>query len=147
MPAILSGNTTFANLSDISTWSYGLTLSIPLFSGFQTIYEGAGGGTSADNADQAMSQSRRLVQKDLKQAILNLESARKKVDVSQKGVVSSLEDRKTAQEKYSLGAGTLLDLLVANANYVTAVNDKVNAEYDYLYYQQQLKLAIGKDRY
>ena len=140
-------NTTFSNMSDIKTWSYGLTMSIPLFNGFQTSTGVQIAELALDNADQALDQTRRLVQKDLKQAIVNLESALKKVDVSQKGVVSSIEDRKTAQEKYSLGASTLLDLLVANANYVTAVNDKVNAEYDYLYYQQQLKLAIGKDRY
>jgi outer membrane protein len=141
------GNTSFSNMSDVKTWSYGLTLSIPIFSGFQTSTNVQIAELALDNADQVLDQARRLVQKDLKQAVLNLESARKQVDVSQKGVVSSLEDRKTAQEKYSLGASTLLDLLVANANYVTAENGKVNAEYDYLYYQQQLKLAIGKDRY
>jgi outer membrane protein len=140
-------NTTFSNMSDIKTWSYGLTMSIPLFNGFQTSTSVQIAELALNNADQALDQTRRLVQKDLKQAIVNLESALKKVDVSQKGVVSSLEDRKTAEEKYSLGASTLLDLLVANANYVTAINDKVNAEYDYLYYQQQLKLATGKDRY
>jgi outer membrane protein len=141
------GNTSFSNMSDVKTWSYGLTLSIPIFSGFQTSTNVQIAELALDNANQALDQERRLVQKDLKQAILNLESARMQVEVSQKGVVSSLEDRKTAQEKYSLGASTLLDLLVANANYVTAENGKVNAEYDYLYYQQQLKLAIGKDRY
>jgi outer membrane protein len=140
-------NTSFSNISDVKTWSYGLTLNIPIFNGFQTSTNVQIAELFLDDADKALDQGRRLVQKDLKQAVLNLESARKQVEVSQKGVVAFLQDRKTAEEKYSLGAGTLLDLLIANAAYVTAENGKVNAEYDYLYCQQQLKLAIGKDRY
>ncbi|MCX6137216.1 MAG: TolC family protein [Ignavibacteriales bacterium] len=141
------GNTTFSNISDVKTWSYGLSLSIPIFNGFQTSTRVQSAELALDNAQLIVDQTRRQVQKDLKKAVLDRDAARKKVDVSKKGVVSSLEDRKTAEERYSLGAGTLLDLLVANSNYVSAVNDKVNAEYDYLLAQQQLKFAIGKDKY
>jgi outer membrane protein TolC len=52
-------------------------------------------------------------------------------------------DRKIAEEKYNLGAGTLLDLLVATANYTTALSNKVNAVVGYLLSKKQAEYALG----
>ena len=94
-----------------------------------------------------MSQTRRQVQVDVKKAMLDYESARKQIDVTEKNIQSAQEDRRIAEEKYNLGAGTLLDLLIANTNYTTAVSNKVNAAYDYLLSKQQLNYVIGAEKY
>lgn len=80
---------------------------------------------------------------DLRKALLDLEAAEKQVTVTQTSVVSAEMDRKIAEEKYSLGAGTLLDLLVANANYTNALSNKVNAVTSYLLAKKQVEYAVG----
>jgi outer membrane protein TolC len=52
-------------------------------------------------------------------------------------------DRKIAEEKYNLGAGTLLDLLVATANYTGALSDKVDAVISFLLAKKNTELALG----
>ena len=99
------------------------------------------------NEEENVAYAKRQIQSDIKKAMLNLESVRKQAEVTQQNVISAEEDRKIAEERYNLGAGTLLDLLIANSNYVKAVSDKVNASYDYVLAKQQVKFAIGSEKY
>jgi outer membrane protein len=140
-------NTTFSNLTDRTSWGIGLTLAVPIFSGFQTSTQVQTSQLDLELADQSMEQAKRKVAKDIKTVLLSLETARKRYDVSIKNVFSANEDRRIAEERYNLGSNTLLDLLVATTNYTKAQSDKVNASYDYLYAKQQFRIAIGRDKY
>jgi outer membrane protein len=95
------------------------------------------------NAAEGLRQSERQVTVDIRKALLDLESAEKQVGVTQTSVESADMDRKIAEEKYNLGAGTLLDLLIANANYTTALSNKVNAAIGYLLAKKQVEFAVG----
>jgi outer membrane protein TolC len=63
--------------------------------------------------------------------------------ITQKSVASAEMDRKIAEEKYSLGASTLLDLLVATANYTTALSNKVNAVMSFLLAKKAVEYSLG----
>lgn len=141
-----SGNT-FSDLTDTRTWNWRLSLSIPIFSGFQTSTQVQSSQLDYELAEQTVEQAKRKVAKDIRTALLNLETARKRYDVSIKNVTSAAEDRRIAEERYNLGANTLLDLLIANANYTTALGNKVNSSYDFLYAKQQFRIAIGKEKF
>ena len=67
----------------------------------------------------------------------------KQVMVTQTSVKSAEMDRKIAEEKYNLGAGTLLDLLIASANYTNAQSNKVNAIVGYMLSKKQTEFALG----
>lgn len=141
------GGDNFSTISDTKSWSVGLTLSVPIFSGFQTSTQVQTSQLNYELADQSLDQAKRQVAKEIRNALLNLETAWKRNEVAKKSVVSATEDRRIAQERYNLGANTLLDLLVATSNYTKALSDKVNASYDFLYAKQLFKVAIGQEKY
>ncbi len=130
-------------LNDNKTLSWGISVSVPLFNGFQTDNQVQTARVTYRNAEAQMIQTERSVQVDIKKALLDLDAAMKQVDVSQKNVLSANEDRKIQEEKYRLGASTLLDLLTANANYSTALSNKINAVYNYITAKKNVDLAVG----
>jgi outer membrane protein len=140
-------NTEISTMTDNKTLSYGVTVSLPLFSGFQTSVASQQAVLRSEIADETVRQTQRQVQSDVKKALLNLESAYKQLDVTVKNVKSAEEDQRIATERYSLGAGTLLDQLTAVANYTKALSDNVNASYNYVYAKQGMKYVLGTDKY
>jgi outer membrane protein len=133
--------------NDKRSMDWGLTLSIPIFNGWQTSNAVQSAQIRLRNQEEIVNYVKRQVRVDVKKAMLSHESARKQIEVTEKNVQSAREERRIAEEKYNLGAGTLLDLLIANFNYTTAVSNKVNAAYDYLLSKQQLNYVIGAEKY
>ncbi|HLP15885.1 MAG TPA: TolC family protein [Bacteroidota bacterium] len=140
-------NTELAKLNDYKSLNYGLNISLPIFNGFRTSVATQQAQLSAQIADEQVRQTQRQVQSDVKKALLDLESAYKQLDVTVKNLQSAAEDQRIANERYTLGAGTLLDNLTAQANYTKAQSDNVNAAYNYVYAKQEMKYVIGADKY
>lgn len=140
-------NSEISSISDNKFMNWGLSFSLPLFNGFQTNTQVQAAKLQLRNSKDQVAQAARQVQVDVRKAKLNFESAIKQLDVSVKTVISAEEDRRIAEERYSLGAGILLDLLTANANYTQALSNKVNAQYDLVLAKQQLKYVVGAEKY
>jgi len=141
------GNSELDRLDDKKTLSYGVTVSLPIFNGFSTSVASQQATLRSQIADEQVRQTQRQVQADVKKALLDLESAYKQLDVTTKNVRSAEEDQRIATERYSLGAGTLLDQLTAVANYTRAMSDNVNASYNYVYAKQAMKYVLGTEKY
>ena len=140
-------NSNLSGISDYKTMNWGISFSLPLFNGFQTNTQVQAAKLRLRNSEDQASQAARQVQVDVRKAMLNFESSIKALDVSVKAVFSAAEDRRIAEERYNLGAGILLDLLTANANYTQALSNKVNAQYDLVLAKQQLKYVVGAEKY
>lgn len=138
---------TLARLGDNANTQWGLRISLPLFSGFRVDNQVEQARVAERDSYEQLKQAERKVQVDIKKALLDLETATKQIDVTKKSVQSAEQDRRIAEEKYTLGAGTLLDLLIASANYVSALSNKVNAVYNYSLVKKQLEFAAGTLRY
>jgi outer membrane protein len=130
-----------------SSTSWGARLSWSLFDGFRRETSVQSAVASKRNAEIQLAQAEIVINVDVKKALLDLDAARKSYDASQKGLISATEDRKIAEERYNLGAGTLLDLLIANANLVNAQANKVNSVYGFLNSKYNLEYAIGERSY
>ena len=142
----MSGND-LGTISDTKTWNWRLSLSVPIFNGFQTSTQVQTSELNLELAEVQVQQAKRNVAKEVKTSLLNLEAARKRYDVSLKNMKSAEEDRRIAEERYNLGSNTLLDLLVATSNYTQAQSNKVSSSYDFIYAKLQFRIAVGREKF
>ena len=125
------------------TYSAGLTLSIPIFSGFATQNAIQSAEVDAMNYELQVKDSERLIKHELQKSFLDLEAAKKGLLVTEKNVKAAEENLKIEQEKYNLGAGKLLDVLIANTSYQNAATNYINAQFNYIKLSEELKYNLG----
>lgn len=125
----------------------GLSLSLPIFNGFQTQTNIQVASVNLKIAEQNLDATRRQVQLDIYQALLNLYSAEKGYISAVNAVNYAKINLETAQEKYKVGSSTLLDVLTANAMYTQDLSSRVIAAYTYILAKQQVDYAIGTINY
>jgi outer membrane protein len=88
--------------------------------------------------------TRRAVSAELTSGLAELEAARAKINITQVSVVAATEDLRVQQERYRLGASTIVDVLTSQEALNQAEVDVVNARFDYLRAKAQLEALIGR---
>jgi outer membrane protein len=136
-------NSEFSKLTDNKTINWGVNVRWNIFDAFQTNQSLQSAIVARKNLETTLKQSERDIIVEVKKALLDLDAARKGVEVSQKGLKSATEDRKIAEEKYNLGAGTLLDLLTANVGYLNAEASLINSSFSHIIAKRNLDYVIG----
>jgi len=140
-------NPELSRISTNKSLNWGISFRWNLFDAFQTNQSLQSAVATKRNAEISLVQTERNINVEIKKALLDLEAARKQYEVSQKGLLSATEDRKIAEERYNLGAGTLLDLLTGNAGLVNAEANVINASYNYIISQRNVEYALGERTY
>ena len=127
--------------------AWGFSLRWNLFDGFLREQQVESARVQERNAQVTYAQAEKDISVEVRKALLDLEAAKKSWEVSEKALVSAREDRKIAEERYNLGAGTLLDLLVANASYVNAEAARVNAISGFFIARHNMEYMLGERTY
>jgi outer membrane protein TolC len=97
-----------------------------------------------DVAEASASDARRGVRADLEIRLAELDAARARIEITQTSVAAATEDLRVQQERYRLGASTIVDLLTSQEALNQAEVDVVNARFDYLRAKAQLEALIGR---
>ncbi len=129
------GNRNLNRLSFALSWT--------LFDGFLRERTDAQSSVDLDNARAQTADTRRQLGADLTQQLAAMSTAFAKIEITGANVVAAAEARRVTQERYRLGAGTLLDLLTAQANQTQAEVNQVQARYDYLIARAQVEALAG----
>lgn len=139
----------FANkLKELSVQDYNLSWGVSLrwllFDGFGREQQVQTAKVTRSNAELNLVQAEKDIAVEVKKAILDLDAARKAWEVSEKAMVSAGQDRRIAEERYNLGGGTLLDLLVANTSLVRAEANRVNSIAGFLISKYNAEFVLGE---
>jgi outer membrane protein len=139
------GNTELKEFTnkDYTRFQYGLQLQVPIFSRFLVSSAVQNAEIEKIDAQTTVSTLQRSISADMRKALNNLASAEKNLDITKRTLVSAQEDQRIATERYSLGAGTLLDVIVANSNLTAAQSDAVNGTFNYLIARKQVEYQLG----
>ena len=123
---------------------FNLGLSWPIFNRFQRESNIVSSQVTAENANASAAESRRLVLSNLTAYLASLEAARLRIGISQTSVIAAQEDLRVQQERYRLGAATIVDVLTSQEALDQSEVDLVNARFDYLRARAQISALIGR---
>lgn len=98
-----------------------------------------------DVAEATASETRRAVAADLNMRLAELDAARARIEITRTSVVAAGEDLRVQQERYRLGASTIVDVLTSQEALNQAEVDVVNARFDYLRAKAQMEALIGRN--
>ena len=140
---VSTNSTTPGTLFNQRTFSAGLSLSIPLFAQFNTEYSIEISQANLKNSNEDLFALERQIKTDVKNAYLDLETARKQLDVSRTSVLSAKESWDAKKETYTLGAATYLDQQLTYNNYLQAVYTSISKQYSYIIAQYTVLSVIG----
>jgi len=132
-----------SELDNSRRFSVGLSLNVPIFLGWSVSNRVQFAEVGAKNSEIELSDLERNIKRELRSTFLDLQAALKGLNVSENNVAAANENLKIEEEKYSLGSGKLLDVLIANSQYTTALTDLINAQFAYIVLSEQLKYNLG----
>ncbi len=121
------------------------SLSYPLFNGFQREEQVVRAKVAETNAQATLKDTELRAQETLTQNIGALRSASQRVAVQAASVAAAEEDVRVQQQRYNIGASTLLDLLTSQTALAQAQQALIQARYDYRIARAQLETLIGRD--
>jgi len=125
-------------------WYAGVRLSLPLFEGFSKIAQLSKAKLNYKYSQEALEQTHKDIGLEVKQSYFNMQQAERKISVTQDGEEAAGENLRLNQEKYNLGAGTMLDLINSQVNYTQARSNRIQALYDLKLSVARLQKAMGK---
>lgn len=128
---------------DRNLTSAGITLSVPLFSGWTTRYQIAQARAQAAQQAATLEQARQSAGLAVWQANIAYENALASLSPARALVSSATESADLAQGRYRAGTGTFADLLNAQSALASARQQLVQAEFNTRTAQAELARAVG----
>lgn len=119
-------------------------LSWTLFNGFQREQLNSQSTAAADVARAQAADARRQLNAELTQQLAGLFTTAQQIDIARTNVVAAMEDLRVVQERYRVGAATILDLLTSEANLTQADVSEVQARFNYRLARAQLEALVGQ---
>jgi len=95
-------------------------------------------------AEYQLQQAKLNVQVEVRQLYNSLVEARERAHVSQETIIQSEEELRLARERFRVGAGTTLDIILAQTNLANSRAQEVQAMCDFLIAQTRMYRAVGR---
>jgi len=138
-----AGRSQIAGQPAYDSSTIGLTLRIPLFSGFSTTYKVYAAEAQADIQAARREQVRLQVALDVWNAHASLATATQSVKTAEELLESATQSERVAAGRYRAGVGSILDLLTAQAALASARQSRIQAGTNWYVSRATLAQAMG----
>lgn len=135
------------NVTNNRVLTFGFSLSYPIFQGFQRDISKQAGEVNIKQRKEDLSQLERNIRSEIKKAIFDLQTAYKQIDIVERNIKASEQDKILSEENFRLGYGTLLDVQVATTTLNNIQIDRINYIYNFLIAQKYLEYLAGIIKY
>jgi len=122
-----------------------LRLNFPLFNNFTREDNNVRARVAEDNAAAQFRDAQLAAQQNLVQQLGTLRSAEERIRIQLVSVAAAQEDLRVQQQRYALGASTILDLLTSQSQLNQARAALIQARQDYRIARAQIEAIIGRD--
>jgi outer membrane protein TolC len=126
------------------SWSVGVSLNYSIFDRFVDKTNIQNAKANKRIAEYNLQQAKLDAILDVKQIILNLGQASERLTLSEETVTHAQENLRLAEERYRVGAGTILETIEAGASLTAAQASLIEAKIDYLVNRADLHRATGR---
>ena len=124
--------------------SLGLSFNVSLFNNWNRMYSIQSSQVQLKNAELNLDNSKMQVIQEVSQAYNDYSSYVKQLKASEKSLVASERAFQTQQERYNLGASTLIELTQAQSSFVSAQSNYTQAMYNLIFQEKLLDFYLGK---
>lgn len=126
------------------TQSIGFSLNIPIFNNWNRMNRIQTAKINLKNAELGLENTKLQIIQEVNQAYSDYTSYMKELESTQKALVAAEKTYETQQERYQVGAGTLIELSDANAQYVQAQANRAQAVFNFIFQKKLLDYYLGK---
>ncbi len=124
--------------------SIGFNVGIPIFDRFSTRNNIEQSRVQYRNAQLNLEDLQQNIALDVRQAYLDYLTAEKSLDVTEKQELSAQQALTAEQERYNVGAATLVELSQARAAFVQAASNRNQARFDFIFQKKLIDYYMGK---
>jgi len=142
-----SANYNFAGTSPSSLssrWSFGLTMSLPLFTGFATSSRIAQEEIALEALKRQRQALRQQISLDVWNAFLSLKEAEERIESTKKYLENAQENLNIAEGEYHEGVGSMIEVVDAQTALVAAEGSHIEALADFKIAVVALEKALGR---
>jgi len=129
---------------DVS-WSWRFGLSWTLFNGLQREGNQVSADVQRDVNEARAADARRQVNSDFTRQYTTLSTAYQQISIAAENVAAAGEDLRVQDERYRMGAATILDLLTSQESLTQAQVSLIQARFNYLVARAGLEALIGRE--
>ncbi|MFQ5570789.1 MAG: TolC family protein [Rhodothermales bacterium] len=128
---------------DERSTSLGFSVNVPLFDRFVTRNNVQQARVQLQNAQLDLENMRQDIALQVRQGYLDYLTDEKRLDVTEKQLRSAQQALEAEQERYNVGASTLVELTQARSTFVQASSDRIEAKYNFLFRKRLIEYYIG----
>ncbi|HET9383858.1 MAG TPA: TolC family protein [Gemmatimonadales bacterium] len=132
----------FSNFPETFQWRFGV--SWPLLNGFTREANQVSASVDRDVAVARAADTRRQISALVTQQLAVLTTAFEQITIARENMAAATEDLRVQNERYRVGAATILDLLISQAALTQAEVNVVQTQFSYLIARAQLEATVGR---